>query len=223
MTRNLYRLAVPSIKSLLKNSDVDTIYLLIEDDVFPFDLPKIKVINVSDQKYILQSSPNYYGTRWTYMVMMRACLCKYIEAERCLSLDVDTIVDGNISCLWDLPIDDYYLAGGREPEKSHEDIYVNMGVVMFNLGKLRRDGKADEIIEALNTKSFRFAEQDAFNKFCRGKIYEFPPEYNVHYWAVKTDKKPIVHHFAGIRSCDWALKAIVQYYDTMEVNNETES
>lgn len=217
MTRNLYRTAVPSIKSLLANSDVDTIYLLIEDDVYPFDLPKIKVINVSDQQYISQSSPNYYGTPWTYMVMMRACLCKYIKAARCLSLDVDTIVDGDISDLWELPMNDYYLAGGREPDKSGSDIYVNLGVVMFNLSKLKKDGKADEIIEALNTRTFGFLEQDAFNEFCRGKIYELPPEYNVHYWSVKTDKKPVIHHFAGIRADEWIHKALVQHYDAMEV------
>lgn len=35
-TKNLYPHMIPAIKSLLFNSDVDIIYLLIEDDVFPF-------------------------------------------------------------------------------------------------------------------------------------------------------------------------------------------
>ena len=218
MTRNLYRNAVPSIKSLLKNSDVDEIYLLIEDDEFPYDLPKIKVINVSDQKYFTPGGPNYYGTPWTYMAMMRATLCKYIKADKVLSLDIDTIIDGDISELWELPLDDYYLAAGKEPDKSvGGDMYVNVGVVMYNLKKLKKDGKADEVIDALNHRGFGFAEQDAFNEFCKGKILEIDPKYNVHLWSVKTEDKPVIVHYAGFAAKDWMNKELVQKYDTMEV------
>ena len=38
-TRNLYKDMVPAVKSLLVNSNVDKIYLLIEDDQFPYKLP----------------------------------------------------------------------------------------------------------------------------------------------------------------------------------------
>lgn len=220
MTQNLYRYSLPSIKSLLKNSDVDEIYLLIEDDEFPYDLPKLKVINVKEQQYILPSSPNYYGTPWTYMAMMRAALCKYIKADRCLSLDVDTIIDGDISQLWELPPDDYYLAGGKEPDKSFgNDIYINAGVTMFNLKKLKKDGKADEVIDALNHRLFGFADQDAFNELCRGQIYEFEPKYNVHLWAVQTEDKPVIIHHAGFKPEVWMNYDIVKKYDAMEVKN----
>lgn len=216
MTRRMYRATVPSIKSLLKNSDVEEIYLLIEDDVFPYDLPKIKAINVSGQQYIKLGTVNAQNTLYTWMAMMRVCLCKYIKTDRVLSLDCDTIIDGDISELWELPLDGYYLAGGREPEKSHGDIYINNGVVVYNLKKLRK-GKADEIIDALNTRSFAFLEQDATNELCRGKILEFPPKYNVHFWSASTDEKTVIHHFAGVPTDEWINKTIVQYYDRMEV------
>ena len=35
-TRNLYKQMVVAVKSLIRNSDVDKIYLLIEDDEFPY-------------------------------------------------------------------------------------------------------------------------------------------------------------------------------------------
>jgi len=48
-TRNVYYRMIPAVKSLLKNSDVDKVYLLIEDDIFPYDLPdKIVPINISN-------------------------------------------------------------------------------------------------------------------------------------------------------------------------------
>ena len=44
-TRNLYADMIPAVNSLLQHSDVDKVYFLIEDDVFPYDLPeKIEVI-----------------------------------------------------------------------------------------------------------------------------------------------------------------------------------
>jgi hypothetical protein len=48
-TRNVYYRMIPAVKSLLKNSNIDLVYLLIEDDIFPYDLPeKVKCINVSN-------------------------------------------------------------------------------------------------------------------------------------------------------------------------------
>jgi len=48
--RAVYYKMVPAVKSLLMNSDVDEIYLLIEDNRFPYNLPsKVKYINISNQ------------------------------------------------------------------------------------------------------------------------------------------------------------------------------
>lgn len=216
MTRNLYQSTITPIKSLLANSDVDTVYLLIEDDEYPFKHPKIKTINVSDQQFFPVGSLNYGNPTFTYMAMMRVTLCHYLKEDRVLSLDCDTIVDGDISELWELPLDDYYLAGGREPDKSHDGIYVNVGVTMYNLKKMR-EGMADRIIDALNSRWFAFLEQDATNELCKGKILEFPPEYNVHYWSAPTDKKPVIIHYAGIPVHDWKDKPLVKKYEAMEV------
>ena len=38
-TKNVYKNMIPSMKSLLLYSDVDKIYFLIEDDIFPYELP----------------------------------------------------------------------------------------------------------------------------------------------------------------------------------------
>ena len=214
MTRNLYEKAVPSIKSLLINSDVEIVYLLIEDDEFPVKLPRVKAINVSGQKFFPSGGANW-GTQWTYMAMMRAALPKILKEHIALSLDCDTFVLGDISPLWELPIKDYYLAGGAEPDKSLNDIYVNMGVALFNLARLRKDGMADKIIDALNKTPYAFVEQDCINEKCRGKILEFPPEYNVHTWSRQTDKKPVIKHYAGIG--DWTQTPEFKKFSKMEV------
>ena len=48
-TRNVYERMLPAMKSLLMNSNVEKIYFLIEDDIFPYELPKeAECINVSN-------------------------------------------------------------------------------------------------------------------------------------------------------------------------------
>jgi lipopolysaccharide biosynthesis glycosyltransferase len=73
------------------------------------------------------------------MVLIRAALSKIFSTlDTILSLDVDTIVNENISDIWNICLDDYYLAAVKEPEKSTKDkLYINMGVALFNLKKLR--------------------------------------------------------------------------------------
>lgn len=70
------------------------------------------------------------------MVLIRAALPKiFPDLDRILTLDVDTLVRDNISHLWDMDLDDYYLAATREEDLSKEEHrdYINMGVAMFNL------------------------------------------------------------------------------------------
>ena len=57
-TRNVYEQMYTSLKSLLWNTPVDRVYLLIEDDEFPFELPEnVHPMNVSGQDYFLPGSP----------------------------------------------------------------------------------------------------------------------------------------------------------------------
>ena len=216
LTQNLYHAAVPSIKSLLINSDVEVVYLLIEDDEFPVQLPRTKAINVSDQPFFQLSGPNYHQ-RFTYMVLMRAALHRVLKEHRVLSLDYDVIVDGDISELWDLPLGKFYLAAGLEPHKTHDDFQaINAGVMLLNLKKLR-DGKGDEIIEALNTKHYSFNEQDAINELCQGGILPLDPKYNVHTWSFPTDENPVIVHYAGIAEDIWSKFELPQKYASIEV------
>lgn len=196
-TRNLYGDMLPPLKSLLKNSDVDRVYLLIEDDTFPYELPsQVSTINVSNQPWFRHDGPNYKN-HWTYMVLMRAALHRvFPNLDRILSLDVDTIVAKDVSDLWDYDIDNYWIAGVKEPNKSVSRLYINAWVMLLNLKKLREDGKGDEIIEALNTRHYGFNEQDCINELCQGGILEIPSDYNSSNWTVPTTTPKIVHYAA---------------------------
>lgn len=214
-TRNIYEIMLPSVKSLLTNSDVDKIFLLIEDDTFPFYLPKcVETINVSGQTYFPMDGPNA-NCMWTYMVLIRAAYCYIFEGiDKILSLDIDTIVEKDISGIWNYDISDYYLAGVREPKKSKDFLYVNMGVTMHNLAKLR-DGKANQIINILNMQKWAFPEQDVFNLYCAGHIFELPPEYNCSI-CTQPATQSWIKHYAALPMEKWTKAPEYKNYKTME-------
>ena len=179
-TRNIYNKMLTPAKSLLVHSNVDKIYFLIEDDKFPYELPEeIECINVSNQQWFKKDGPNFINP-CSYMVLLRAAYTKIFPLlDKVLSIDIDTVVNENISELWDIDLTDYYLAAVEETELTQQEgSYINMGVAMLNLKKLREDKKDDEMIDALNTYWYRYKEQDCFNDILHGKILLLPSDYN---------------------------------------------
>lgn len=199
-TKNLYRDMTVAAKSMFANSDVDKVYFLIEDDWFPYDVPKdVECINVKGQPYFNPGGPNF-STHWTWMVLMRAALTKlFPDLDRALSLDVDTIVADDISDLWETDMGDCVV--GMVPEYLTEfrpfgPIYWNAGVMLQDMAKLRESGIDDQIIYAINHEAFRCPEQCAFNKYCAGRIYTLPSRYNDGIVAGMSDN-PAIAHFVG--------------------------
>lgn len=210
-TRNLYSDMITAAKSLLIHSNVEEIYFLIEDDTFPYKLPPyIKTINISNQSYFVSNGPNY-NSPWTYMVLIRSTLSKiFPDLDTVLSLDVDTIVNENISDLWDLDLSDYYLAAAKEPCKCINDfISINMGVVLFNLKRMRKID--DAIIYSLNHKYYDYNEQDCISEFCQGGILELSPDYNISNWVeLEAARHRKIMHFAAVK--DWQNNPLVKKY-----------
>lgn len=219
-TRNYYEDTIPSMKSLLSHTHIDRVFFLIEDDVFPFQLPDcVEVMNVKGQKWFSKDSPNFKNP-WTWAVMMRAAFTKILPVDKVLNLDADVFIEEDISELWDLDMSDYYIAGATEINKrGFDQPYINFGVCMMNLAKLR-DGTDDKIIYDLNHR-YRFAsEQDAFNLYCHRKL-TIPSTYNANAYTAPCESPKVVH-FAGIgeifpwSGVRWQDFPIVQKYRDKE-------
>lgn len=213
-SRHIYEDMALSAKTLLMHSDVDKVYFLIEDDEFPYETPeKVEVINISEvvPKYFRPNSPNY-KSNWTYIGLIRGALTKvFPDLDVILSIDCDTIVDKDISDLWDFDLTGYYFAAAKEPVLSARThgLYTNVGVTLFNLKKLREDHKDDEIINLMDTKYLYFVSQDALNGLCQGHILEIPSDYNACDYTLPTGNRKVIH-FAGRKN--WRDCEIVKKY-----------
>ena len=207
-TRNVYEQMYVALKSLLVNTKMDKVYLLIEDDEYPYPLPKnVQPINVCDQEFYLPGSPNY-DSPWSYMAMMKCALSLVLEEKIVLWLDVDTIVDEDISDLFEIDMNGYYYAGVLEPGKSKDIFrYINSGVILCNLEFLHAVGKDYEMVAFLNVCRFGWVDQEVINILCQGRIRIIESLYNANNYTMPCIRPKIIH-YAAIKDYmnDWAYK-----------------
>ena len=80
------------------------------------------------------------------MVLLRVFYTKlFPHLDKIIAFDNDTIVNKNVSELWDIDLGDNYMAGVRDTEKFNRNmLYVNVGVIIYNLKKIREDKKDEE-------------------------------------------------------------------------------
>jgi len=215
-TRNIYDQMYVALKSLLLNTQMDRVYLFIEDDEFPYPIPEnVHPVNVSEQDYFLPGSPNF-NSPWSYMTMLRCALGAMLpDEQKMLWLDCDTIVEEDISDLFAMDINGYYYAGVIEPAKSKDIFrYINAGVLLCNLDLLRGMCKEHEMIAFLNVCKFNWVDQDVINLLCQGRIRVIESIYNSNAFTMPCVRPKIIH-YAAVKDFknDWAYKK----YEQMEM------
>lgn len=216
MTRNIYANILPSLKSLLKNGNIDRVYLMIEDDDIGFDLPdKVITMNVGDQSWFRKDGPNY-SRKWTYMVMMKAVVCYLLPYEQALTLDVDTIILDDLTPLWGMDMSKYTIAGVTEPHWLHhfKHSYINAGVVMWNLERMR-NGRADQLIDAMNTQRYNLVEQDCINEHLHNETLLIDGMWNRCDFTITTKRSPKILHFASRGQERFMQEPVVREYAAM--------
>lgn len=217
-TRNVYPIMYTSLKSLLLNNDMDRVYLMIEDDEFPYPIPgNVQLVNVSEQKFFNPGSANF-GSPYSYMDLLRCALATIFTNEKImLWLDIDTIIDDDITDLFSMNMDGYFYAGAVEPNKSRGVFnYINTGVTLCNLEHLRNWQKEVEMIAFLNCYQLPFPGQDVMNILCQGRIRQLGSEYNGNPFVTPCVTPKIIH-YAAIKSAEYTKHWAYKKYEQMEL------
>lgn len=222
--KSWYKYLVVSLYSLLRtNKNIKKIYLLLETEKID-DVPNLKyltnnnrnvefvLINFKNErnKYVSNDNPNV-DTVYTDFSFCKLILADYVKEDKVIYLDTDAIVTKDITRLWELNIDDYYVAGCKDlgvinsayfKELNMDDKYINTGMMLLNLKKIREDKIISKIFKILNERKLLYPDQDAFNLICTKKITYVPSIYN-HAYCVTTQAGRIesikVWHFAGAK------------------------
>lgn len=109
------------------------------------------------------------------------------DIDKILYLDGDTVVNGDISDLFKINLSGYCCAGVRDiyiEEIGHkkslniDGVYINAGVILFNLSEIRNSGAISRLFNITRERRFKFQDQDAINVVFNGKIKELDCIYN---------------------------------------------
>lgn len=196
---------IVSITSLMKNKNADTFCkftVLTSDNVTEKSKEQIKTvcneypdctINIVDMGQQFSNSDEKF---WSKAMYYRLNLPQILKDEKkCVYLDGDTMVRKDISDMFDINMDNYYIAGVRDfnviinkDSKYYQELgipnlnsYVCSGMLIMNLEKIRNDNLNDTldkiIAENDKKKSLRFPDQDALNIACYGHILALPFKY----------------------------------------------
>ena len=205
-TRNWYIHLSTVIYAILKHNKVKKIYLFIEDDEIPYlKDKKIEFININKtEEYVKNTSPNY-NTKYSKLSYVRCYFSKLLKEDKILYLDVDTLVVDNIEELWNIDMQDNVLIGIHESGEWNkhlntyglDDKYINSGVLVMDLCKIRQERLDDSMIYLLNNNFYYFPDQDVINLVCRNRIKYVDNRYNSSETTGFRDDAKIIHYIRG--------------------------
>lgn len=214
-----------TVASILANAAADTfydIYIYTKNELpaqtaqlllsFESAYPRCAIhLNVFDESPLEKAvvKVKHLGIANFYRLLLPGLLP---ELDKCIYLDTDTIVMADLAELFNLSLGDNYVAGVRAAGYRNSEIeakkyarslrlpnlneYINNGVMLINLSKMREDNVQDKMVK-LTSKGFRSPCQDITNYVCYGRIKRLPLRYN---FATKI-MKPSEEAFFKNRGC----------------------
>lgn len=135
-------------------------------------------------------------SRYPVEIYYRIFAAKYLPdtLDRVLYLDPDLIVNGSLEALWSMPLDDYFFAAashtgrlmtrlnGIRLDMDEEAPYINSGVMLMNLKKLREEQDLDEVFRFIEERGnvLILPDQDIISSLYGSKILALDPfRYNM--------------------------------------------
>lgn len=203
-----------------KNDDTEVSFHVLGDrlsnpnsfDIF-HDIPNVTIEMISvNSKKVMYVNRDYYtndGNRSTYLRYIIPEIAELKNLDRILYLDSDIVVRKDLTDFYNTDMHDNWLAAPKNQwvllrgAKSNTYIcdYVNAGVLLMNLQKLREIHFTNKCI--INTLNSGVNDEVMINEICRGKIELVSPIYNIQY-SIMARKLP--------KSND--LEQFNEYYNT---------
>lgn len=142
----------------------------------------------------LEDAPT--SARYPREIYYRIFAARYLpdSIDRVLYLDPDLIVNGSLDRLYSLPLDNYFFAAAshvgellsrfnqKRLDMGDNDPYINSGVMLMNLERLRAEQDEDEVFRFMeeHRKALMLPDQDVISGLYGARIYPLDPfRYNM--------------------------------------------
>lgn len=202
--------------SLLSNCNKDKTFIIYHILCTPdFDLSSIRIFSTLVKKFSQNVEMIFYNmgnnfikykkSFYSQSTYYRLLVSIFIDTDRIIHLDGDTLVFSDLNEMYNLDFKDNYILGFYDVISYALDylglksnIYINAGVILMNLKKLREDQKIFEIINITNSKiELRNNDQTIINYLFYPKIGRLPSKYAIFNFE---DESDINHYLSLIRT-----------------------
>ena len=107
--------------------------------------------------------------------------------DKIIWLDGDTVTFKDLTDMINIDMEDYYYRGFLDPvwksfapDPKTYDHYINSGVMLINLNKLRKDNIYEKFINFIrNNNGNYYFDQGVINTVCKDNIYCLPPKFGM--------------------------------------------
>ena len=241
-----------SMYSLLTNCDKNKTFVTIHLLCIPkfkklsarIFLPLVKQFS-QNVEIILYNMGNLINNRenerYTQSTYYKLLTPIFIDSDRIIYLDADTLVFSDLNEMYNLDFNDNYILGEYDYLVNNVDylgiksqIYINAGVILFNLKKIRDDKKVYEFLNLTNSDIlFKDPDQTIINYVLHPKIGRIPSKYVIFNFEDKLDlakynnylrtkipieeleealKNPTIIHFILCKPKPWFIKTAYRLY-----------
>lgn len=202
-----YECMLVSMLSMIRNSSASSSYNIfvlaadnlageqearIRDVISHYSNVNLKFFYVEKEMPDVEMSIPWITMPTYYRLLIPRLLADY---DKCLYLDTDIIVKGDIRELYDVDIEGNMVAAVKAPSyhvrskeaiAEHCDIlqinsidqYINAGVLLMNLKMMREEEFTDKGLKLIRER-YPSQDQDIVNKLCYGKILHIPLRFNL--------------------------------------------
>lgn len=125
---------------------------------------KVDVTKLYDQEFKNSKNEDAYCTPYTLLRLLADIVPDM--PDKLLYLDIDMMAAGDIKELYDIDVSDYEYAAVKEKygSKLLWPDYINAGMLLLNMKKVKETGLLVKARELIKTKKFLFADQTAIYK-----------------------------------------------------------
>lgn len=187
-----------SMISLFQNNTNNNIHIYFIEDNINDDNQK-RIISLGEkygQKIQIESIEHLMGEFYLEgdvyhprTIYAKLFLDKICQANRILYLDSDTVVRGTLEYLWNIDMQDSYIAGVKMPysnkikkelQMNQDESYLCDGVMLFNLEAWRKEKLREKCMNFIreNDSQPYMLSEGTVNYVSEGHIMVLPPEYN---------------------------------------------
>lgn len=211
-----------------KNSTSNYNIVILSKELDPNNIKQLE--NLTKNKFSIKVLPleeNIIGDEtckksvYSANVLYKLKLDKiFVDIDKILFLDSDIIIMSDLTELYRINIDNYYIAACKDIGAVVYNLknknrlysnYFNTGVMLLNLNKIRNEYFFDKAISLYieNANNYYFPEQDVLNELIKDKIKLISLKYNFITSNARYTKKQLTNFF---KEDIYNIKPVVLHY-----------